>query len=143
VQAFEVCAFPTRAVSVGDSWEETVAMPVELPGMNQRVTGRIRMTLRDVRLVSGDTTAVIGLGFRTPNDPIAVTEGEERFTMRLKGEWTGELQYSLTRGATLAMDLGGSIRIEIASPEPVNQSYAMRMDQRLVQRLVESSGGGP
>jgi hypothetical protein len=141
VRSFDLCAFPARAVAVGDSWEETMPVPVELPGLNRQLTGKVRMTLLDLRLAGGDTTAVIGLGFRAPDQPIAVTQAEGRFTMKVQGEWTGELQYSLTRGTPLQLEFGGSLRVEVAGSGPDAPSYAMRMDQRFAHRLLAANGG--
>ena len=136
LQAFDVAAFPAKAVGRGDSWDEALAVSLELPGLNEPVTLRTRMTLRDVRLDGGDTTVVITLGFRMPDDPLAVRDGEARFAMTLTGEWTGELEYSLTRGATVAMSVGGTIHVKIENRDLLAQPIAMRMDQRLSQRLI-------
>ena len=141
VKSFDVCAFPVRAVAVGDSWEETLPVPVELPGLNRQLTAKVRMTLLDLRLAGGDTTAVIGIGFRPPDEPIAVTQAEGRFTMKVRGEWTGELRYSLTRGTALQLEFGGSMRVEVAGAARDAPSYAMRMDQRFAHRLLASNGG--
>lgn len=135
-KTFEVASFPARAVAEGDSWDEMLALPLDLPGLDEPVTVRARMTLREVRLDAGDTTVVIALGVRMPEKPLAVQEGDARFAMTLKGEWTGEWRYSLTRGATVAMDVGGSVLVEIENRALLGQPIAMRLDQRLSQRLV-------
>lgn len=139
-RAFGLAAFPQRAVGVGDSWEETIDVPMELPGVNEPLSLAVRLTLRDVRLDGADTTIVVALAFRLPDDPLEVVQGEERFSITFTGRWTGELRYSLTRGTTAALDMGGSIRVDIVSSAATTPPLALRMDQRMSQRLVVPAG---
>jgi hypothetical protein len=132
-------SFPNRAVAVGDSWDEMRDVPLELPGLNEPVRLRLRKTLRAVHLDdAGDTTVVIELGFRLPDKPFTVHEGEAVFSMALSGEWTGVVEYSLARGATIVFQMGGSIRVEITNGGLRTRPIAMRMDQRITQRLLAS-----
>ena len=105
---------PDQPVGVGDSWTTETALPVgEIAGGSAKA--RTTVTVKELHAAGPDTSVVLGIETRFPEDPITVTgDAGARQTLKLSGSLAGEQLFSVTRGAAVRSSMGGNMRVNVS-----------------------------
>jgi hypothetical protein len=130
--------FPEEPVGTSDSWTNQTELPfAELTaGTAFRIATKI--TVREISVSRGDTTVHLAVETELPDRPLRFSFGGQPVTVILKGGITGDQVFSLTRGAVVSGNLGGTVHLHVAGGFLGQEGMAMRMEQRGTMHLVEA-----
>lgn len=120
-----VQGLPPRSLAPGESWEQTVSMPLPFGTLSSTTT----YTLEGIEVVEGSqvaTLAMVGTMGELEVDPSNPMAG--MMSMR-GGESSGELRFDLTRGVMLSSTLNTGMRMEMMGQPMTTTS---RMEMRLL-----------
>jgi hypothetical protein len=129
-------ALPDEPVGTGDWWTNTVVLPFGQVAGGAPLIAKTRVQVRELSVLGADTLARLGVETGVPDRPLRFTFGGQAITVRLAGTVTGEQLFSLTRGALVEANLGGSMRVQVTGGMFGSQGMAMRVDQQGTMRLL-------
>ncbi len=127
---------PDRPVGSGDSWTNTVELPFGQMAGGAPLTATTRVSVQDLRVVAGDTIARLIVATGVPDRPMRFSFGGQSISVRLMGTITGDQTFSVTRGALVDANLGGTILVRVNGGVFGPQGLTMRVDQQGAMRLV-------
>jgi len=110
-------SMPSRPLRVGDSWADTVSVPLTTPKGNMTLKGRVMVTLENLERAAGDRVAVISSAGDFATDTAAVAAvGKASFhsTVRLDLD-AGRLLSAITDQSTEILTPVGLVRARIHS----------------------------
>lgn len=128
-------ALPDQPVGLGDSWTNETELPVGAIG-GAPLTVHTKVTVREISVSQGDTTVRLGVETALPAEPIQFSFGGQQFTVALKGAITGEQTLSLTRGAVVAANLGGTMHVGVSGGFFGAPGMKVRVQQQGTLKLV-------
>jgi len=129
---------PEGPVGVGDSWVAEHELPLGRQALNasRPLKSRTRITVKEIQIAGADTSVVLGIETRFPDEPITLTQqGEggapQTGTLRLSGSLSGEQVYSLQRSAQVRAMMGGTIKMKSGSAGQPETTMAMTQQTSL------------
>lgn len=128
-------ALPDQPVGTGDSWTNETDLPVSAVG-NVPLTVHTKVTVREISVSGTDTTVRLGVETQLPAAPLKFSFSGQPFTVGLKGAITGEQTLSLTRGAVVRAELGGTMHVNVSGGFFGPQGMLMRVQQQGTLKLV-------
>lgn len=106
--------FPEAPVGVGDSWTSEIELPIgQIANSNAPFKAKTKFTVRELATSTPDTTILVALETTMPTEPLVMTQQGQTVTMKFGGTLTGDQLYSISRGAALRSQLGGTITINV------------------------------
>src|SRR5256885_3919687 len=133
---------PEGPVGVGDSWVAEHELPLGRQAVNASgpLKSRTRITVKEIQVAGADTSIVLGIETRFPDEPITLTQrsehGAQTRTLRLSGSLSGEQVYSLQRSAQVRAMMGGTIKMK--SGTAGQPETTMAMTQQTSLQLTEA-----
>jgi hypothetical protein len=136
--AFRATALPLpeRPVGQGDRWTNEVDLPFSQLAGGAPLTATTTVTVRDIVVTAGDTTVRLGVVTGAPHRPLRFSFGGRPITVALSGLINGEILLSLTRGALVSAELGGTLGVRVTGGYFGPQGMAIRVDQQGTVHLV-------
>jgi hypothetical protein len=132
--------FPEGPVGVGDSWTAEVDLPLgQVGSASAPFKAKSKFTVKEIDTSGPDTTVHIGLETTVPSEPIEMAQQGQSVKMKMTGVLTGEQVFSITRGATVHSQLGGTIAIDVTGGSLGDKGMHMTMTQAMSLTL----GGAP
>lgn len=128
--------FPDEPVGDGDSWTNTIVLPLGQVAGAVPVVAKTKITVQDLSVLAGDTIAHLGVATGLPDRPLRFTFGGQTIIVTLAGTITGEQRFSLTRGALVDANLGGTMLVRITGGMFGSVGMSMRVDQQGTLHLV-------
>src|SRR5256885_3379379 len=128
---------PEGPVGVGDSWMAEHELPLGRQAVNASgpLKSRTRITVKEIQVAGADTSIVLGIETRFPDEPITLTQpsvrGTQTGTLRLSGSLSGEQVYSLQRSAQVRAMMGGPIKMKSGSAGQPETTMAMTQQTSL------------
>ncbi len=129
-------ALPDDPVGTGDSWTNTVVLPFGQVAGGAPLIAKTKVRVRELSVRAGDTIARLGVETGVPDRPLRFTFGGQAITVALSGTITGEQVFSLTRGAIVDANLGGTMLVRVTGGMFGPRGMTMRVDQQGALRLV-------
>ncbi len=128
---------PEGPVGVGDSWVTEHELPLgQQLNASHALKSRTKITVKEIRIATADTSVVLGIETTFPDEPITLTQpGEggapQTATLKLSGRLSGEQEYSLQRSAQVRAMMGGTIKMKSASGGRGEMTMAMTQQTSL------------
>lgn len=129
-------ALPDQPVGSGDSWTNNIELPFGQVAGGAPLTAKTRISVEDLRVVRGDTIARLIVATGVPDRPMRFSFGGQSITVQLMGTITGNQTFSVTRGALVDANLGGTILVRVRGGMFGPQGMTMRVDQQGAMQLV-------
>lgn len=129
-------ALPEDSVRTGDSWTNTVVLPFGQVAGGAPLIAKTKVQVRELSVLGADTIVRLGVETGVPDRPLRFTFGGQAITVALSGTITGEQVFSLTRGAIVEANLGGTMLVRVTGGMFGPHGMTMRVDQQGVMRLV-------
>ena len=133
---------PEGPVGVGDSWVTEHELPLgQQLNASHALKARTKITVKEIRIASADTSVVLGIETTFPDEPITLTQpgqggAPHTATLKLSGSLSGEQEYSLHRSAQVRAMMGGTIKMKSASGG--RGEMTMAMTQQTSLQLTEA-----
>lgn len=129
-------ALPEDPVGTGDSWTNTIVLPFGQVAGGAPLVAKTKVTVTELVEQAGDTLARLSVVTQVPDKPLHFSFGGQSITVALSGAITGEQRFSLTRGALVEANLGGTMLVHVTGGVFGPQGMTMRVDQQGAMRLV-------
>jgi len=133
---------PEGPVGVGDSWVTEHELPLgQQLNASHALKSRTKITVKEIRIASADTSVILGIETTFPDEPITLTQpggggAPQTATLKLSGSLSGEQEYSLQRSAQVRAMMGGTIKMKSASGG--RGEMTMAMTQQTSLQLTEA-----
>lgn len=129
-------SFPEEPVGSGDGWSVETDLPLAQLASGTSFSVTTRIVVRSITVTGADTTVELAVETSFPERPLEFNFGGQTVGVTLRGQMTGNQQFSLTRGAVVNGSVGGIVHLAVSGG--LYQGMAMRVEQRAATRLVET-----
>jgi hypothetical protein len=132
-------ALPEGAVGVGDSWTSENELPLgEALGASAPIRSSTTLTLKEILVEGADTSVVLAVETRFPDDPVTVRQQGRTATLRLSGAISGEQLFSVAKSVPVRSNMGGTMRIAVRAAEGGSDGMTIAMAQQTSLRLTRN-----
>jgi hypothetical protein len=127
---------PEKPVGVGDSWTAHTQLPLEqVAGAHTALNATTTLTVKQLNTGGADTTVLLGVETRFPGDPIQVTQEGHQRTVKMSGSSTGELLFSLTKGAAVRLSMEGKVAVNVSGDPAGSDAVDLSVRQATTLQL--------